>query len=914
MLGFISAAFDVSKFDFYWLKIKFSVEYPSFCCSFSESGSIRSLIAILYISLRSTHLFLYRHESENFLFFQLVDCSSICHGTVQELGFAEEQIRLSDALFEISQGQWEGCLRSEVYSPEMVNLIDRTQPDFCAPSGESLRQVVFRMVEFLNRTVLRLPEKLAVTDTSIHQNESKALSRNSSSNSVQDRDGPHWDLLYRLNRPSLQRKKSGKSRLQFVTTGDNETDEEFSPREVTPGNLLPDGSRNPIISIGIFTHAIPIKCLLTGLLDCSPAICFSSPICHSQVYHSKSSVVLDRREVKTSSEDEVAAENVSRPEASGPRGQGGEEAASRPDESGGTCPEHPGRTGPPDLQDLKSCYDSILSAAATTANNAHEFSEALEELGTCFLEKTALNDDEDSGRALMMMGKAQFKLQKLFDVYRVHILQTMEKPSRSLLRELQVVEEMKRLCDAKREIYRNSLEAHRGKWMLRYSKSGTFSSKELQEAQANYEEEENMFMFRLKSLKKGQFQSLLTQATRHHAAQLTFFKKGLKMLEMVESHVKAIAERHHIAYQFSDLEDDVSDYDDDDDDYDYGGSDVGELSFDYKKNFQGKNVIYTSQNSIEESIDRSQLDMLSFSCRPGYSSQSAPIFADKKLDLTEKTETPPLSTRKFHSYVLPTPVGDRNPESNPGTAPCVEKNDSSPPLWNSSPLEAKRPVKDFRERELSSPTTFKNSVLRGSNINSGPISMPSYFSEKPSMPQINQKTAYDTNNFRRQAFSGPLTSKCFSSKPIVSAPDYRSSVEFPPVGSSASQHVFKPQSSPPHKETHRTSPPPVSYPKISELHELPRPPVGSEKSTGASTLIGYSGPLVSRSKVLNARNNMPSDVSYKTLLPAPFVHISRSFSIPSNSQRISMLTAARLLESPHNLVTVEEITSSPLAI
>ena len=71
------------------------------------------------------------------------------------------------------------------------------------------------------------------------------------------------------------------------------------------------------------------------------------------------------------------------------------------------------------------------------------------------------------------------------------------------------------------------------------------------------------------------------------------------MLEMVESHVKAIAEQHHIAYQFSDLEDDVSDYDDDDDDYDYGGSDVGELSFDYKKNFQGKNVIYTSQNSIE---------------------------------------------------------------------------------------------------------------------------------------------------------------------------------------------------------------------------------------------------------------------------------------------------------------------------
>ncbi|RWW10836.1 hypothetical protein GW17_00025603 [Ensete ventricosum] len=278
--------------------------------------------------------------------------------------------------------------------------------------------------------------------------------------------------------------------------------------------------------------------------------------------------------------------------------------------------------------------------------------------------------------------------------------------------------------------------------------------------------------------------------------------------------------------------------------------------------------------------------MLSFSCRPGFSSQSAPIFADKKIDLTEKTETPHLSTRKFHSYVLPTPDSDRNPESKPGTAPCVEKNDGSPPLWNSSPLEAKIPVKDFRERELS---------------------------KKLSIPQINHKPAYDTNNFRRQAFSGPLTSKRLSSKPIVYAPDYRSSVEFPPVGSSTSQHVFKPQSSPPHKVTHRTSPPPVSYPKISELHELPRPPVGSEKSTGPSTLIGYSGPLISRSQVFNARSNTPSDVSYKTSLPVPLVNISRSFSIPSNSQRISMLTAARLLESPHNLVTVEEITSSPLA-
>lgn len=71
---------------------------------------------------------------------------------------------------------------------------------------------------------------------------------------------------------------------------------------------------------------------------------------------------------------------------------------------------------------------------------------------------------------------------------------------------------------------------------------------------------------------------------------------------MVESQVKAVAEQYHIDYQFIDLEDDGSDYDDDDDDdncYSYDGSDDGELSFDYQKNFQEQDVIHTSRKSIK---------------------------------------------------------------------------------------------------------------------------------------------------------------------------------------------------------------------------------------------------------------------------------------------------------------------------
>ncbi|KAL6890268.1 hypothetical protein ACP4OV_009031 [Aristida adscensionis] len=194
----------------------------------------------------------------------------------RELDFPEEQIQLSDALTEISQGQWEGCPKSEIYTPEMVNLMESTQPDFSAPSGESLRQVQFRMMEFLNRTVLRLPEKVAMGDTLSQQNESKGFSRQSSTNSVQD--GPPWDVLYRLNRHSLQRKKSGKSRLQVVTSGDSEQDDDFSPKEINQRHILHEGNPgSSTTSVAIFSHATPIRCLIAGLLDCNPMM--SQRIC-----------------------------------------------------------------------------------------------------------------------------------------------------------------------------------------------------------------------------------------------------------------------------------------------------------------------------------------------------------------------------------------------------------------------------------------------------------------------------------------------------------------------------------------------------------------------------------------------------------------------------------------------------------
>lgn len=55
------------------------------------------------------------------------------------------------------------------------------------------------------------------------------------------------------------------------------------------------------------------------------------------------------------------------------------------------------------------------------------------------------------------------------------------------------------------------------------SKSGKGESitlQQLQTAHDEYEEEATLCAFRLKSLKQGQSRSLLTQAARHHAAQV----------------------------------------------------------------------------------------------------------------------------------------------------------------------------------------------------------------------------------------------------------------------------------------------------------------------------------------------------------------------------------------------------------
>ncbi|KAJ0969243.1 hypothetical protein J5N97_022120 [Dioscorea zingiberensis] len=554
-----------------------------------------------------------------------------------------------------------------------------------------------------------------------------------------------------------------------------------------------------------------------------------------------------------------------------------------------------------DMQDMRSCYDTLLSAAASTANSAYEFSESLRDMGTFLLEKTAMNDDEETGRILLLLGKTQFELQKLVDNYRNHINQTITTPSECLLKELQTAEEMKRLCDDKRDLYKFMLAAQREKGRSRNLKGESFSPQQLQEAQEAYDEEATLFVFRLKSLKQGLSRSLLTQAARHHAAQLSFFKKGVRSLEIVEPQVKAVAEQQHIDYHFTELEDNT----DDDYDYDDGGYEDREQFFNYGQNVRGQDVS-TSRNSMEENRDQSRADYLSFIQEPSSSSQSAPLFTDQKFEPSNRIKSlKPSPTKKFHTYVLPTPVDAKNVDL-AGSGKLVSASgpigryDYPTKLWHSSPLESNKYTKEFRDEEESSLTRLleAQSILREAKINGGPVKGSPPLAEF-SLPQIDPHIASEHKKIQRHTDSVLLSNKA-SSKPMSSA----TSVSLSGVSSHGS-----PAKSPVAQKKSPGASPPLSSPKISELHQLPLPPVSSARGRRPG-LIGHSAPLVPGGQDLYAASKMTSHKA--SPLPKPPGAMARSFSIPSSSQRTSELTVAKLLEKSHNPDITGDATSPTL--
>ncbi|XP_039066718.1 uncharacterized protein At2g33490-like isoform X2 [Hibiscus syriacus] len=545
-----------------------------------------------------------------------------------------------------------------------------------------------------------------------------------------------------------------------------------------------------------------------------------------------------------------------------------------------------------DMQEMRNCYDSLLLAAAATANSAY-------------------------GRILLMLGNLQFELRKLVDNYRSHILLTITNPSESLLNELRTVEDMKRQCDEKRNVYEYLVAQQKEKGRSKGGKGETFTLQQLQTARDEYDEVATLCVFRLKSLKQGQSRSLVTQAARHHAAQLNFFRKGLKTLEAIEPHLRQVTEQQHIDYQFCGLEDD-----EEEGVIAYDPNKEGELSFDYRENEKGVCVTSASRNSMEVdevsssfpqtskmenaevNPEKSHGDIQVPSREHRVGSHSAPIFPERKIDPAERVKQMlQSSTRRSNAYVLPTP----NDSSFAASSRTISSVSRSRPtnvvghphnLWHSSPLEQKNHEKDSGNGQPSDFTILNSeSVPKNSNSNNTSTQLPPPLTEGQESTQLDISS--EAKNIKRKSVSGPLTSKQLLTKPVLSGSSSIPSAELPNLASAVFSHVTIPRSLSPLKVSPTASPPLISSPKPNELHELPRPPDSlAAKSAKPPALVGHYASLISRNQELSVNHILPLAASGSSRLPTPPLIVPRSFSMPSRNQRASANHFSRLLETP----------------
>lgn len=77
-----------------------------------------------------------------------------------------------------------------------------------------------------------------------------------------------------------------------------------------------------------------------------------------------------------------------------------------------------------------------------------------------------------------------------------------------------------------REVYEHMLAQYRERGKFGSGKGESITSQQVKEARIEYDEVARRCIFRVKSLKQGQCRSLLTQAARHHTAQV-FFAFGM---------------------------------------------------------------------------------------------------------------------------------------------------------------------------------------------------------------------------------------------------------------------------------------------------------------------------------------------------------------------------------------------------
>ncbi|KAL6577078.1 hypothetical protein OROMI_011354 [Orobanche minor] len=253
-------------------------------------------------------------------------------------------------------------------------------------------------------------------------------------------------------------------------------------------------------------------------------------------------------------------------------------------------------------------------------------------------------------------------------------------------------------------------------------------------------------------------------------------------------------------------------------------------------------------------------------------SHSAPLYPEK-FDPGERTRDMKNSAKKYSRHVLPTPDDvNGSINSSPSLSGTISASGSSKNLWHSSPLDIEK-QKKIVEDHISACNFPKVPADDNSNKKH-------FLPLPPSVPQLDTQSGSDSQKIKRQAFSVIIVSKSSNKQPLVPTSGPISSTEVSGLHAS----ISGPQP-PPLNVSQNAPPPPVSSPKISELHELPRTPESfGSKAMHSAGAIGHSAPLVSRNREMSPTNRTQYVSSKEgSPLPLPLLTVSRSFSILSSS-------------------------------
>ncbi|KAL3699968.1 hypothetical protein R1sor_017990 [Riccia sorocarpa] len=222
-----------------------------------------------------------------------------------------------------------------------------------------------------------------------------------------------------------------------------------------------------------------------------------------------------------------------------------------------------------ELRDLRRQYEGLFEASNMVSVRALDFSSAIQQLAAYLINTFGSIEDGETGKVFKIVGRVQSEMSKILELYAAQVQQTLTDPTETLLSEVQNVEASKRQHDEKRQLY-EQLRARIMKGRPKNGKVDGFADQQLQVVKNEFDKLSTFVNARLVSLEQGRPRSLITQAARHHTAQMHLFSRGHAALQAVEPYMRQVARERNIDREISltrhGLNNDARDTDSNDDD------------------------------------------------------------------------------------------------------------------------------------------------------------------------------------------------------------------------------------------------------------------------------------------------------------------------------------------------------------